>query len=75
MVESTNTEKMTVIKDYLGASKMKELQGPIAGETVLFSTLIQQKAFMFFTKSKLIILTETRILLATPNKKQVRFIN
>ena len=44
-------------------------------EPVLFSTLIQQKAFMFFTKSKLVILTDKRILVATPNKKQVRFIN
>ena len=75
MVESTNAEKMVVIKDYLGAKSMKELQSAIAGETVLFSTLIQQKAFMFFTKSKMVILTDTRILIATPSKKQVRFVN
>jgi len=30
---------------------------------------------MFFTKSKLVIMTDKRILVATTSKKQVRFIN
>ena len=42
-------------------------------EPVLFSTLVQQKTFMFFTKSKLVIITDKRILVANSSKKVVRF--
>ena len=41
----------------------------------MFSTLVQQKAFMFFTKSKLVIMTDRRILVANSSKKIVRFQN
>ena len=41
----------------------------------MFSTLVQQKTFMFFTKSKLVIITDKRILVANSSKKVVRFQN
>jgi hypothetical protein len=67
MVESAAT------KDYLNVGKMEALQAVLANEPVLFSTLVQQKTFMFFTKSKLVIITDKRILVANSSKKVVRF--
>ena len=42
---------------------------------VLLSTMIQTKAFLFFMKERLVVLTDERIIVANAKSKQPRFVN
>ena len=57
------------------SSLFTEAHHTIATERVLLSTLLQQKHMIFFTKSKYLILTDTRIIQASQRSKHVRYIN
>jgi len=59
----------------MNVSRIQEFMAVVGNETILISSVLQQKHMLFFTKSKFIILTPTRIIQASHHKKQVRYIN
>ena len=64
-----------VSKDYQRVADMAEFRPILQQENVLFSTLLNKKHMIWFTKSKYIILTDTRIIQASSGSKTVRFVN
>lgn len=68
-------EQDAVDRDHMKVTKMNEFTPIIGQEAVIFSSTLHQKHMIVFTKSKYIILTETRVIQASHHKKQVRFVN
>ena len=62
-------------KDYVRIADMNEFRPILQRESVLFSAVLSKKHMIWFTKTRYIILTETRIIHASSGNKTVRFVN
>lgn len=55
-------EKNQIDRDFMQVARIPEFMTILGNEVVLCSSTLHQKHMIFFTKSKFIILTDTRII-------------